>query len=83
MVLFGLFLLIQTASLRLEFEERVVVWQNGRELRPLYDQWMTWRPLPAASLFYFRETQSIRLPICSARSSCGNNWSCAWWLEVP
>ena len=31
-VLFGVFLLIQTASLRLEFEERaLIVWQNGRE----------------------------------------------------
>ena len=33
-VLFGVFLLIQTASLRLEFEERaLIVWQNSRELR--------------------------------------------------
>ena len=43
--LFGVFLLIQTASLRLEFEERaLIVWQNGRELRRFpYDQWLTWR----------------------------------------
>ena len=68
MVLFGLFLLIQTASLRLEFEERaLIVWQNGRELRRFpYDQWMTWRLFAPwlPGLFYFRETQSIHfLPI--------------------
>ena len=42
-VLFGLFLMLQTASLRLEFEERgLIVWQNGRELRRFpYDQWLT------------------------------------------
>ena len=45
--LFGLFLLIQTASLRLEFEQRaLIVWQNGRELRRFpYDQWLAWRPV--------------------------------------
>ena len=66
--LFGLFLLIQTASLRLEFEQRaLIVWQNGRELRRFpYDQWLAWRLfapwLPGP--FYFRETQSIHfLPI--------------------
>lgn len=67
-VLFGLFLLIQSASLRLEFEERaLIVWQNGRELRRFpYDQWLTWRLFAAwlPGLFYFRETQSIHfLPI--------------------
>ena len=67
-VLFGLFLMLQTASLRLEFEERaLIVWQNGRELRRFpYDQWLTrrlfapWLP----GLLYFRETRSIHfLPI--------------------
>ena len=67
-VLFGVFLLIQTASLRLEFEERaLIVWQNGRELRRFpYDQWLTWRLFAPwlPGLFYFRETQSIHfLPI--------------------
>ena len=67
-VLFGLFLLIQSASLRLEFEERaLIVWQNGRELRRFpYDQWLTWRLFAPwlPGLFYFRETQSIHfLPI--------------------
>ena len=66
--LFGVFLLIQTASLRLEFEERaLIVWQNGRELRRFpYDQWLTWRLFAPwlPGLFYFRETQSIHfLPI--------------------
>ena len=44
-VLFGLFLLIQSASLRLEFkEDALIVWQNSRELRRFpYDQWLSWR----------------------------------------
>ena len=67
-VLFGVFLLIQTVSLRLEFEERaLIVWQNGRELRRFpYDQWLTWRLFAPwlPGLLYFRETQSIHfLPI--------------------
>ena len=67
-VLFGLFLMLQTASLRLEFEERaLIVWQNGRELRCFpYDQWLTWRLFAPwlPGLLYFRETQSIHfLPI--------------------
>ena len=67
-VVFGVFLLIQTASLRLEFEERaLIVWQNGRELRRFpYDQWLTWRLFAPwlPGLLYFRETQSIHfLPI--------------------
>ena len=68
MVLFGLFLLIQSASLRLEFkEEALIVWQNSRELRRFpYDQWLSWRLFAPwlPGLFYFRETQSIHfLPI--------------------
>ena len=67
-VLFGLFLMLQTASLRLEFEERaLIVWQNGRELRRFpYDQWLTWRLFAPwlPGLLYFRETRSIHfLPI--------------------
>ena len=67
-VLFGVFLLIQTARLRLEFEERaLIVWQNSRELRRFpYDQWLTWRLFAPwlPGLLYFRETQSIHfLPI--------------------
>ena len=67
-VLFGLFLLIQSASLRLEFkEDALIVWQNSRELRRFsYDQWLSWRLFAPwlPGLFYFRETQSIHfLPI--------------------
>ena len=67
-VLFGVFLLIQSASLRLEFEERaLIVWQNGRELRRFpYDQWLSWRLFAPwlPGLLYFREIQSIHfLPI--------------------
>jgi hypothetical protein len=67
-VLFGLFLLIQTASLRLEFEERaLIVWQNGRELRRFpYEHWLAWRLFAPwlPGLFFFRETKSIHfLPI--------------------
>ena len=66
--LFGLFLLIQSASLRLEFkDEALIVWQNGRELRRFpYEQWLSWRLFAPwlPGLFYFRETQSIHfLPI--------------------
>ena len=66
--LFGLSLLIQSASLRLEFnEEALTIWQNGRELRRFpYDQWLSWRLFAPwlPGLFYFRETQSIHfLPI--------------------
>ena len=66
--LFGLFLLIQSASLRLEFkEDALIVWQNTRELRRFpYDQWLNWRLFAPwlPGLFYFRETQSIHfLPI--------------------
>ena len=66
--LFGLFLLIQSASLRLEFkEDALIVWQNTRELRRFpYDQWLSWRLFAPwlPGLFYFRETQSIHfLPI--------------------
>ena len=66
--LFGVFLLIQTASLRLEFEQRaLIVWQNGRELRRFpYDQWLAWRLFAPwlPGLFYFRETKSIHfLPL--------------------
>ena len=66
--LFGLFLLIQSVSLKLEFaDQALVVWQNGRELRRFpYDQWLAWRLFASwlPGLFYFRETKSIHfLPI--------------------
>ena len=67
-VLFGVFLLIQAASLRPEFEEKAAsVGQNSREPRRFpYDQWLTWRLFAPwlPGLLYFRETQSIHfLPI--------------------
>ena len=66
--LLGLFLLIQSFSLKLEFaDQALVVWQNGRELRRFpYDQWLAWRLFASwlPGLFYFRETKSIHfLPI--------------------
>ncbi len=63
--LFGLFLVLQTALLRLEFNgEALLVRRGGTQLRRFpYDAWLGWRlfwpALPA--LFYFRERQSIHL----------------------
>ncbi|MEX1323188.1 MAG: DUF3119 family protein [Synechococcaceae cyanobacterium] len=63
--LFGLFLVLQTALLRLEFNgEALLVRRGGEELRRFpYEAWLGWRlfwpPLPV--LFYFRERQSIHL----------------------
>ena len=63
--LFGLFLLIQSVSLRLEFEDRaLIVWQNSRELRRFpYSSWIAWRIFAPwlPGIFYFRETKSIHL----------------------
>ena len=62
-VLFGLFLMLQTALLRLRFEaEALVVTRSGTEIRRFpYSDWMGWRVfwpvLPV--LFYFREVKSI------------------------
>ena len=77
LALFGLFLLIQSASLRLEFkEDALIVWQNGRELRRFpYDQWLSWRLFAPwlPGLFYFRETQSIHfLPILFSRTAASS-----------
>ena len=63
--LFGLFLVLQTALLRLEFSaEDLVVRRGGAELRRFpYEAWLSWRlfwpALPV--LLYFRERQSIHL----------------------
>ncbi|MCP9915366.1 DUF3119 family protein [Cyanobium sp. ATX 6F1] len=66
--LFGLFLLLQTALLRLQFTgDALVVWRQSTELRRFpYDAWLGWTlfwtPLPV--LFYFREQKSIHfLPV--------------------
>ena len=66
--LIALALVVQSYSLRLEFEERaLIVWRGSQELRRFpYEQWLTWRLFGAwlPGLFYFRETQSIHfLPI--------------------
>ena len=62
-VLFGLFLMLQTALLRLRFEsEALVVTRSGDEIRRFpYSDWMSWRVFwPAVPvLFYFREVNSI------------------------
>ena len=62
-VLFGLFLMLQTALLRLRFEAKaLVVTRSGDEIRRFpYSDWMGWRVFwPALPvLFYFREVNSI------------------------
>ena len=67
-VLFGLFLALQSALLRLRFEaEALVVTRSGQEIRRFpYSDWMGWRLFwpPVPVLFYFREVNSIHfLPI--------------------
>jgi hypothetical protein len=63
--LLGLFLLLQTTLLRLEFNgEALLVLRGGKELRRFpYEAWLGWRlfwpGLPV--IFYFRERQSIHL----------------------
>ncbi|MCP9799608.1 DUF3119 family protein [Synechococcus sp. RedBA-s] len=61
----GLFLLLQTLLLRLQFsDEALLVWSRSRLLRRFpYSDWLGWTvfwgPLPV--LFYFRERQSPHL----------------------
>ncbi len=63
--LFGLFLLLQTWLLRLQFgDDALLVWRQDSLLRRFpYAEWLGWRlfwsPLPV--LFYFRERRSIHL----------------------
>lgn len=66
--LFGLFLLVQTYSLRLEFcADTLVVWRGQQELRRFpYAEWQSWRLFAAwlPGLLFFREVNSIHfLPI--------------------
>ena len=62
---FGLFLLLQSFILRLEFaSDALVVWQLGRELRRFpFENWLAWRlffpGLPG--ILYFREKASPHL----------------------
>lgn len=64
----GLFLLFQTATIRLQFTETGLdVCRSGKLLRRFpYSDWLTWRIFwqPVPILFYFREVKSIHfLPI--------------------
>jgi hypothetical protein len=66
--LFGVFLLVQTYILKLEFsEDDLVVWRGQAELRRFpFSEWMAWRLFAPwlPGLFFFRETKSIHfLPI--------------------
>ena len=62
---FGLFLLIQSQILRLQFSaDALLVWRGNSVLRTFpYSAWLGWKlfwgPIPV--LFYFREQQSIHL----------------------
>jgi hypothetical protein len=63
--LFGLFLLVQSQLLRLQFsDDALLVWRGETVLRRFpYSDWLGWKlfwgPLPV--LFYFREQRSIHL----------------------
>ena len=63
--IFGLFLLIQSFTLKLKFTSKdLIVLQLGKEIRRFpYQQWLSWRiffpKLPG--IFYFRETASPHL----------------------
>lgn len=63
--LFALFLLLQTALLRLRFnDEALLVLRLDQEIRRFpYGEWTAWRVFwPALPvLFYFRETRSLHL----------------------
>ncbi len=66
--LFGVFLLVQSALLRLQFTATTLdVYRNGKIIRSFpYSEWshweIFWQPIPI--LFYFREVNSIHfLPI--------------------
>ena len=68
MSLFGLFLLVQSLILRLQFTgDALLVWRGQTVLRRFpYSEWISWSlfwsPLPV--LFYFREQRSIHfLPV--------------------
>ncbi len=62
---FGLFLLIQSFILRVEFTANdLVVWQLGRELRRFpFKSWLAWRLLlpQLPGILYFREEASPHL----------------------
>ncbi len=63
--IFGIFLLIQSCILRLEFTPNdLIVWQLNRELRRFpFKNWLAWRLLLPSlpGIFYFREEASPHL----------------------
>ncbi len=66
--LFGLFLMIQTSAIRLEFTASALdVLRNGDRFRQFpYSDWLNWKIFwsPVPILFYFREVNSIHfLPV--------------------
>lgn len=66
--LFGLFLLIQALTIRLQFSETALdVYRSGKLIRRFpYTDWLNWRIFwqPVPILFYFREVKSIHfLPV--------------------
>lgn len=66
--LFGLFLMIQTSAIRLEFTvSGLDVLRNGNRFRQFpYRDWLNWKIFwsPVPILFYFREVNSIHfIPI--------------------
>lgn len=76
-IVFGLFLLLQTFTLRLEFtSDALVVNQFGRELRRFpFNEWIAWRLLlpQLPGIFYFREKASPHLlPIIFDQSNLTN-----------
>jgi hypothetical protein len=66
--LFGLFLMLQTATIRLQFTPTALdVYRSGKLIRSFpYQEWQNWRIFwePVPILFYFKEIKSIHfLPI--------------------
>ena len=61
--LFGLFLMFQTVTLRLQFTETDLdVYRSGQLIRRFpYAQWQNWRIYwePVPILFYFKEVKSL------------------------
>lgn len=60
---FGVFLLVQAATIRLQFTETALdIYRSGQMIRRFpYQEWLNWRIfwLPVPILFYFKEVRSI------------------------
>jgi hypothetical protein len=66
--LFGLFLMFQAATIRLQFTATALdIYRSGKLIRQFpYQEWLSWQIFwhPVPILFYFREVNSIHfLPI--------------------